>query len=178
MAITLTPETGAGLTNANTYASLAEAAAYAIARVGGAAFAAACEVTSASVETAKACLITATNRLDAETWQGWKASEVQRLAFPRSAVYDQYGRPVASNIVPRWLNEATIELAMSLFSNAGALDANALAQFESVQVGPISLTTRTGAVTTTALPPGVQRLIAPFITYGADGDVNVRLVRG
>ena len=178
MAITLVVETGAGLSNANTYATLAEAAAYAIARVNGATFAAACDAASTSVETAKACLITASNRLDVETWQGWKVSEAQRLAHPRSAMYDQYGRAVDSASVARWLKEATIELAMILYANAGALDANALAQFESVTVGPISLTTRGGEVTVTTLPPGVQRLIAPFVIYGADGGANVRLVRG
>ena len=93
-------------------------------------------------------------------------------------MYDQYGRVVASNVIARWMKEATIELAMILYANAGALDANALAQFESVQVGPISLTTRSGEVTVTTLPPGVLRLIAPFTIYGADGGVNVRLVRG
>lgn len=172
----LVPEDGTIVLGANTYVSLAQAQAYAATRLGASAFAAA---TGDDAETAKAALIMATNRLDLEMWTGARIDPAaQRLQWPRQSVYDPYGVLVPVAPLPRFLTEATTELAIALYADAAALDVNPLAAFEALTVGPITLQTRGSTVSATVLPDMVQYRIAPYLAGGTGASATVRLVRG
>ena len=99
-------ETGAGLSNANSYASVASADAYNSDR-GYTDWAA---LTTGEKETA---LIRATDYLEAtyrEAWKGYRVKATQALSWPREAVVvDTF--QIANNIVPGVVVNACIEMA-------------------------------------------------------------------
>lgn len=152
MAITL--EATAGSATANSYATLAEAESYFEAHANAAAWDA-----LDGDEAKKACLITATNRLEQEQYLGSRSDEDQRLAWPREGIIDD-GLEVDSETIPRFLREACLEEALAVAAQPARYDTNGLAQFESLSAGPISLTTRTGAMGSNALTPAASRLLA------------------
>lgn len=176
MSITLVVEDGTGLDDANTYVDDADAQAYAATQLGASAFASA---TGTDLETVKAALIMATDRLDLEMWTGLRVDpQVQRLMWPRQAVYDIYGVLIPVSPLPRWLTEATVQLAIALYGDANTLAMNPLAQFESVQVGPLNIKTRTSIVGSTVLPDAVQMRITPYLAGGTGNSGTARIIRG
>lgn len=99
----LTPEDGSGVAGADTYATLAQADAYAAARGWS-------DWEGASVATREAALQSAAAWLDASfDWVGRIASIDQPLAWPRSGAFDKEGRRVSG--IPTRLIDAQIELA-------------------------------------------------------------------
>lgn len=100
-------ETGAGLSNSNSYASVAAADSY-VADRGNADWAA-----LTTIEKQQA-LIKATDYLEQtyrEAWKGYRVTAEQSLSWPRSGVYVD-GFPVAANIVPNSVINACIEMAI------------------------------------------------------------------
>lgn len=100
-------ETGAGLSNANSYASVASADSYVTER-GLAGWAA---LTTTVKEQS---LIKATDYLEQtyrEAWKGYRVTSTQALSWPRSdVVVDTF--PVAANIVPTAIVRACVEMAL------------------------------------------------------------------
>ncbi len=111
MAITLTAETGAGVADANTYATRAQADQYHEGRLHTAAW------TSAAPAVKDQALVMATRFLDANVaWQGSRNKIDQSLAWPRRGVtWD--GHPVPDDMMPRPVVDATCELARLLLEN-------------------------------------------------------------
>lgn len=105
--MTLIVETGTGASNSEAYCSVDTATTYHAIR-GNSTWAL---LTTAQMEEA---LRRATDYIEqryAMSWQGWRVSSSQALAWPRSGVvYD--GVSVSSSIIPQSLINATAELAL------------------------------------------------------------------
>ena len=111
------PETGAGLSTATSYVSLATANTYHTAHGNPATW------TAASNASRESALMQATRWLDAHlTWRGIISVEDQALGWPRTDVYDDEGRGIASDIVPDLVREACCLLA--LYHLSSPLDAS------------------------------------------------------
>jgi len=111
MAITLVVETGAGLSNANVYRSVADADTYHENHSGSTDWSGA---ENADKEKAK---ITASQYLDIKysgRWRGTKASSTQAKAWPRIDVYDDEGYYIPSTEIPQQLGDAEDELALKI----------------------------------------------------------------
>lgn len=108
-------------------------------------------------------LVAATSRLDVELYVGVRSAQGQRLKWPRLNVVDEDNYLLSSDVVPRFVQEACCELALD-YLNAGTEDRNAptgLEGFESVRVGPVSVT-RDKAFMAGQLPAVVLRLISAY----------------
>jgi hypothetical protein len=110
---TLIVETGAGLPDSNSYATLAEADAYFLNHPYYAD-----NWSDLGIPDRERYLVSATFQLDAYiTWDGYIASTSQALDWPRTGVVDEEGRIVASDVVPKQVKVATYEMAV--FSSQG-----------------------------------------------------------
>jgi len=167
--VTLTLISTIGGATSNAYASEATITALLEGRPGSSAW------TTASVPTREQAIVGATMRLEQESYAGYRASELQRLKWPRSGCYTDDGYLYSSAAMPTPLVQATAELALSLVVNPDLLDLSGLAQFESLSVGPISLTTRASALYANALPASVLSLLKGLSTSGPG---MTKLVRG
>lgn len=99
----LTPETGTGVAGADTYATLAQARAYAEKR--GLAF--------PSDDTAgESALILACDYLETLRWKGEKSAVANALAWPRRYVPLEDGTELASDEIPAVLINAQCQLAI------------------------------------------------------------------
>jgi hypothetical protein len=111
MALTLTKEDGTGRSDANSYASVADADAYHEGHLYASAWTAA---TTANKEKA---LVMATRLIDGQfQFEGVKVSDAQALQWPREDCHDPDadGGMVADDVVPNGVIEATCEMAREL----------------------------------------------------------------
>src|SRR3990167_1592520 len=138
MALTLVATAQA--TNANSYATVAEAEAYFDGRANATTFTAAASATMAL------WLVMATSRLEQERYVGTPTSSTQRLQWPRSGVRDVTGNGLDydSSAVPRLMKEAEYELALAIGNDTALLEDTGLEGFENVAVGPLDITPRAG----------------------------------
>ncbi len=153
-------ETGAGLANANSFASLVEAEAYFDGHPS--------YTTWQAVEpTAKeAALMTATRYLcRAVRWLGSISVSTQALAWPRAYVYDREGRAISSTTVPQQVKDAVCELALAMRTKLDP--GSGLRLVTSETVGPVSYTygDRRGGVDAFGLPTVVATHIADLVDY-------------
>ncbi len=96
-------EDGTGVTGANSYATVAEARAYALAR------GLTLPVTDGPVESA---LVLACDKLESYRYKGAKTEEDQPLMWPRADVYvDDAEEPLADDSIPNKLKQAQCQLA-------------------------------------------------------------------
>lgn len=112
----LVPEDGTGLSNSNSYISLAEADQY---------FAThpyyADNWSDMGDPDKEMLLMMATQSLDSlMIWRGSIVSVTQALSWPRTGVYDNEGRLIASNIVPQNVKWATAEMAFHISQGKSA----------------------------------------------------------
>lgn len=111
MALVLIAETGAGVPDANTYATVEQGDAYHEARLHAAAW------NDSDDDTKGQALVMATRFLDANVqWQGQRIDLEQSLAWPRKGVVWD-GHPVPEDHLPRPVRDATCELARLLIAN-------------------------------------------------------------
>lgn len=76
-------------------------------------------------------------------WTGAVATATQRLAWPRTGMFDRLGRAIAEDAIPYELKEAQAELAGQLLISDTTLDNAAAAQgISSVRAGSVSVTFR------------------------------------
>jgi hypothetical protein len=111
----------------------------------------------ASAEAQATALQQATRLLDQQVrWYGVPATATQALAWPQIGQTDTWGRPVASDIVPPVVQEATALYALSLLEALAAEEAGASAGtgdlvIKSKKVGDTTITYQdTGSSSTTA----------------------------
>lgn len=105
-------ETGAGLTDSNSYASTDEAEDYLTANIHVYPLWAAL-----SADKQESLLAFATRTLDFRTrWNGEKTVEASALRWPRRGVSDRDGVSVPDNTLPFAVKAATIEVAASMIS--------------------------------------------------------------
>jgi hypothetical protein len=136
MAATFIVETGVGLTNSNSYISLADATQYHENYGAPAAW------TSAAQAAKEAALRAATRYLDAKYFlKGAKTKSDQSLQWPRYDVYDRSNYLINSDSIPQAVKDCCCILALEVI-NGDALMADLAEQgiisSESSQVGPIS----------------------------------------
>ena len=75
------------------------------------------------------------------TWTGLPASATQRLAWPRTGMYDANGNAIASTVIPQDLKDAESELAGQLGTSDRTLDNDVVVQgLTSVRAGSVALT--------------------------------------
>lgn len=141
--MSLIVEDGGGLSDANTYVSLAYADGYHALR-GNAAWAA------AGQSARESALVRATDHLDrAFRWRGERRSAEQALAWPRDGAAGDDGRLL--NNVPAALRRACAELALRALAADLAPDRPRDGRVQSESVGPVSTTWAPGA------PGGTRR---------------------
>ena len=156
MALTLVKEDGSGLANANAYADVSDGDAYHEGRLYATAW------TGATADDKAKALVMATRVLDASyDFNGNRAQEAQALQWPRQECRDPDDAAdgfVASDTVPRMLQDATCELARELLvqDRTAAPPGEGLRYFKDG-------TTQTGYENSTArpiIPHLVQSMIA------------------
>lgn len=165
-------ETGAGLANANSYASVADADAY-VADRGIAGWAA----LSSTVK--QQSLIRGTDYLEQtyrDAWKGYRVTSTQALSWPRSdVIVDTF--PVAANIVPTAVVRACIEMALRA-SDGDELIADLGQQVVRERVDVIE-TEYAQYGSPSAKYPAVNRLLIPYVLSSTSdgGFAQARVVR-
>jgi hypothetical protein len=128
----LVVETGAGLVNANAYATVAEGDSFAEDHLYASPW------VDATSDNKRKALIFATRLLDEQTaWRGYKATDTQALQWPRSGAYDRGGYAIDSNELPGDVKKAAWLLAMALLGEDRTEDP--IYGFSSIGVGSIQL---------------------------------------
>jgi len=162
----------AGASDANSYATLAEAEAYILTRL---------HTTNwdgAFDDEREAALIWATSLLDRLcSWYGDKKTDAQALRWPRYLIYDQDGDKVSSESIPQFLKDAVSEFALHLIESDFTITANRdTIGFKQIEVGSLNLVMDTahGVVKKSMMPESVWVIVRPYcIRVGS----SKRLVR-
>lgn len=75
------------------------------------------------------------------TWTGTPSTTTQKLAWPRTGMYDANGNAIAVDAIPQDLKDATAELAGALGASDSTLDNDVIVQgITSVKAGSVALT--------------------------------------
>jgi hypothetical protein len=175
MAITIVVETGAGLSNSNSYVTVAEADTYNENHYYGSDWA------HLQDEKKKRAIIFATRLLDEQVdWNGTprkstdtSVSDHQSLRWPRNSVVDIDGYAVDFQTIPEWLKNACSELARYLTASDRTAEP-ATAGFSKLQVGSVSVDVDKNDQLPT-MPKSVVQMITAYgrIKFGH----NVKLLR-
>lgn len=147
----------AGASDANTYATLAQANTYMDSRLHVENW------TNAVPDDKNKGLLWATSLLDdLVTWYGRKSGTTQALRWPRTGVYDIDGDSISSTEIPSFLIDATAEFAFQLLAEDRTLETNRdLMGFESLKVGPLSMKVDPNTKKP-VLPTSVQNMIRNY----------------
>lgn len=136
-------------TNSNSYASLEEADAYMLTRIGSSKW------NDLEDEHKEAYLITATNDLETIIWQGLKEISDQRLSWPRIGIYNWEG--VLLEGIPELIKMAQFETVMWRLTEEDRMMSDVdVMQISKMSVGPLSIEMLSNPIT---LPPVVDLLI-------------------
>lgn len=126
-----------GSASANSFATRAEADAYFAGRVGAGAW------EDATAYRRDQALITATRRLNALRYVGYKTSDTQALVWPRIGAFDESDYEYDTATVPAPVKEATFEAALKILADSAdgsdPLADSELAQFDRAKVGPLEV---------------------------------------
>lgn len=138
MAINLDP-TPAGA-SANTYGSLAEAAAYFATRLGASAW-----NDADSNDVRSIALLTGAREIDQEVYRGQRATSTQAMQWPRVGTYAG-GMAIPSDIVPAFVKYAQFEQALLRLEQAGSdgqtknpMKPTGTEELKSLQAGTVQL---------------------------------------
>lgn len=166
---TLIVETGAGLANANSYISSAEASTYHMDRGSSAAWTA--------VVDKEVAIIEATDYLERvfkSRWRGRRIDSNMSLSWPRYDVRDDDDLDVASNTVPTAVKHATAIMALkageapttSLFIDQSAADRGV--KVDKTKAGPVEVETEyfAGNASLTKYPE-VEGLLTPLLLHSS-----------
>lgn len=176
MAVTLTVETGAGLTNSNTYLSLADAVTY----IGDYISTATGWDALASDAAKNACLAIAGRWIDMRFEQdakGYALSTDQAMMFPRGGVGLWKGAWLDSSVIPQKLKDAQCEVAVYWADNPDELgidlgDGGAITD-QTIKLGDLDVSRKYGGVKTgSAIYSKVKDLMAEYL------EPSNRLIRG
>lgn len=155
----------------DTYATLAEADAYASAR-GWTDWAALSDAAKELRLTEAAVYIDQTY-----TWKGRVTSDTQAMSWPRHDVYDKEGRLLASDLIPTRLKWAQIEFAR--LASEALVTNDTQGTVSSVQAGSVSVTFKDGQqVSEAAKYRSIDRLLAGLYVSRAGLVRNIPLING
>lgn len=94
-------------------------------------------------------------------WTGAPATTTQRLAWPRTGMYDANGNAIASTVIPLELKNAQAELAGQLLIADTTLDSDVIVQgISSVRAGSVSVSFKE-AIDAYVLPNAALNLMPP-----------------
>lgn len=158
--------------NSNSYVTRAEANAYMLTRLNVSQYTGKPDVDGGDREQA---LIMATRVLDSLRYMGEKTSAGSALKWPRMNLTDEDGNLLPSDVIPRQVKEATYELALAILASGSTdwLANTGLEGFDSVSVGPLSITINHGQVAA-QIPVSINRLLRMWVIGGGSG----RIIRG
>lgn len=172
--VTLVEESGAGLVNANSYASVATADAY-------------FEThpfysdnwSEILAPDKQILLIAATRLLDSMyQWYGYRASTAQALDWPRKGVRDTYDTLLDYTAVPARLRQATAEQAFFLTKGDKSYESQASTGLDKLKIDVIELDFTSSTSTTKAgtqpIPSTVRNMLRGLGDYS--GGMRVRKV--
>lgn len=177
MAVTIIATAGAS--NANSYATEAQARAYNDAHVSGATY------TDADSDVQKRALVTATRLIDSfVTFKGYKTTSTQALEFPRTGVVDEVSGVVFDpTTVPIDVTYATSEYARLLIVQDPTKPSDVdLAGLAAMKAGDVELTfrdptTASQSPNTATVPPSVMAYLRDFVNATASGGMTRKLTR-
>lgn len=157
MAVDFVVEDGSGLATATSFCSVARADELLATVSGTAAW------QDLDAPTKEARLIEATRLLhDRPRWRGSRSwPERQRLAYPRSGLYDQDGEEIDWQTMPEWLQLATALWAHRL--HTGEASSADDAPVASVSMGALSVSYAQPSRGAASVPESVLSLIRPYI---------------
>lgn len=127
-----------GAADANSFGTYEEAVAYFAGHHAPTAW------TAASEEARKRAMIAVARRLDREEYEGDRASASQALSHPRFGL-ERDGYSLPSSEVVSAVKAAQFEEVLALLATPTKYDTSGLAQFESVTLGPLSVTPATSS---------------------------------
>jgi hypothetical protein len=161
-------ETGAGITNATSYVTVAEFKAY-CADIG--------TVLTAYTDTQiEQSLVRVTRAVDAHSFVGAKSTATQALAWPRTDAIDASGFDIASTVIPTAIKNAVCEGAIVDIASPGALQAS-LARGGQVQEerveGAVTVRYFNGAPSGTVYTAYNDALSSVLRNRGASGNIPV-----
>lgn len=119
-------------------------------------------------------LITATSRIEQETFIGTPATETQALQWPRDGVVDRNGNDVPEDEIPQQVKNAQYEYALTLTGGTTQLLPSGLDQFTEVKVGSIQVKMKDGFIEG-QLPDNVYRELEEFLSTSRN---EIRKIRG
>ncbi len=94
-------------------------------------------------------------------WTGAPATTTQKLAWPRTGMYDANGNAIADTVIPVDLKDAVAELAGSLGTSDSTLDNDVIVQgLTSVRAGSVALTFK-DMIERHVMPEMVWSLLVP-----------------
>lgn len=95
-------------------------------------------------------------------WTGAPVDNIQRLAWPRSGMFDRNGNEISELVLPIELKEAIAELAGQLITADRTLDNDIAAQgITDIKAGPVGLSFAPGGTSTKMLPDAVLFMLVP-----------------
>lgn len=118
------------------------------------------EWSAATVDDRARALLMATDRLEGLDWLGEKTDVLadNALRWPRSGVYTADGELLDANQIPKFLSEATAELALEMLKVTGSE-----LTLDEIKVGPITLDINNrDKPSSFELPTSVSRLISAY----------------
>lgn len=130
-----------------------------------------------SLKDKQAALVMATNRIDAENFQGRRTELTQSLQWPRSWVVARAF--IDSNTIPRELKIATFEMALHyLKMKAGefTVDENDLETLDKYKIGPLDVQIKAN-VKADRIPTKVKQLLKAIGPVAWLGDGALRYTR-
>ena len=145
---------------------------------------------SATTDQKNRALYSATERLDRERFLGARSTDTQALQWPRTGVRkpDTYINTYAVGFpfrittdyytdteIPTQIKQAQTVLAVFLNNNTDSLGLSGLEDYNSVSVGPISISVNTGSPQSGAdkIPPMVERYLTGLRISGP-GNISIR----
>jgi hypothetical protein len=169
----LTVENGTGLVLADTYASIVDVNSWMIGREDDTAW------LEASMDRQEAALLEATTYLDGTyMWKGTIKIGTQALAWPRVDAYDNEGRYIDSNSLPRALVHACCFLAGKAISSSLQPERElGASNVRSKSVGTLSITYSDAGQTTKREWPEVRTMLNGLTIGGGPGSLTGTMVR-
>lgn len=165
-----------GSPNFNVYCSLEQADQFAADRLHADAW------ESADEETKKRALLQATRLLDAQyVWKGVPVDWEQPRDWPRYNVYDEDNYYIDYRSLPKYLIEATFEMAFSLIKNDRiAIEEPDTIGVESVKLGSLAVKfeNEQSISQLKTIPDYITDLLAPLIRHSRDSEsAIVKIIR-
>lgn len=172
MTLSLVKETGAGLTNANSYADTSDGTSYHEAHLYATPW------TNASSTEREKALVWSTRLLDETViWKGRATNETQALAWPRVAVVDREGFAVNQDEIPQAIIDATCELARLLLQEDRTKTPDTLG-FSYLRAGEVAMNIdKADRDTVGILTDAVKNMVRPFGEVRVRSPMTAKLVR-